>query len=127
MGCAVSTTGEKEAAERSKKIDKDLRADGERAASEVKLLLLGKCPFPCIRDLSRPASGYVGGTPLRPIGFSGPDLPNFDVRFSARNDGDPRFSLSLFFSHLVSHRACRASNIAHLSVRFRRRPVIYDL
>lgn len=43
MGCAVSTTGEKEAAERSKKIDKDLRADGERAASEVKLLLLGKC------------------------------------------------------------------------------------
>ena len=41
MGCAVSTIGEKEAAERSKKIDKDLRADGERAASEVKLLLLG--------------------------------------------------------------------------------------
>ncbi|XP_076280582.1 G protein alpha i subunit [Lasioglossum baleicum] len=41
MGCAVSTTGEKEAAERSKKIDKDLRADGERASSEVKLLLLG--------------------------------------------------------------------------------------
>lgn len=41
MGCAVSTTGEKAAAERSKKIDKDLRLDGERAASEVKLLLLG--------------------------------------------------------------------------------------
>lgn len=42
MGCAVSTAVEKEAAERSKKIDKDLRADGERAAREVKLLLLGK-------------------------------------------------------------------------------------
>jgi guanine nucleotide-binding protein G(i) subunit alpha len=41
MGCAVSTTTEKEAAERSKKIDKDLRLDGERAAREVKLLLLG--------------------------------------------------------------------------------------
>ncbi|XP_017779715.1 PREDICTED: guanine nucleotide-binding protein G(i) subunit alpha [Nicrophorus vespilloides] len=41
MGCAVSTTGDKEASERSKKIDRDLRADGERAASEVKLLLLG--------------------------------------------------------------------------------------
>lgn len=41
MGCAVSTTGDKEAIERSKKIDRDLRADGERAASEVKLLLLG--------------------------------------------------------------------------------------
>lgn len=42
MGCAVSTTGDKEATERSKKIDRDLRADGERAASEIKLLLLGK-------------------------------------------------------------------------------------
>ncbi|EEB18668.1 guanine nucleotide-binding protein G alpha subunit, putative [Pediculus humanus corporis] len=41
MGCAVSTNGEKEAIERSKKIDKDLKADGERAAWEVKLLLLG--------------------------------------------------------------------------------------
>lgn len=43
MGCAVSTTGDKEATERSKKIDRDLRLDGERAASEVKLLLLGMC------------------------------------------------------------------------------------
>ncbi|KAJ8951952.1 hypothetical protein NQ318_013622 [Aromia moschata] len=41
MGCAVSTTGDKAALARSKKIDRDLRADGERAASEVKLLLLG--------------------------------------------------------------------------------------
>lgn len=41
MGCAVSTTGDKAAIARSKKIDRDLRADGERAASEVKLLLLG--------------------------------------------------------------------------------------
>lgn len=41
MGCAVSSTVDKEAVEWSKKIDKDLRADGERAAREVKLLLLG--------------------------------------------------------------------------------------
>jgi len=41
MGCAVSTTGDKAAQARSRKIDRDLRADGERAASEVKLLLLG--------------------------------------------------------------------------------------
>ncbi|XP_065219593.1 guanine nucleotide-binding protein G(i) subunit alpha [Planococcus citri] len=40
MGCAISSN-EKEAVERSKKIDKDLRADGERQAREVKLLLLG--------------------------------------------------------------------------------------
>jgi len=42
MGCAVSSNREKEANKRSKKIDKDLKADGERAAREVKLLLLGK-------------------------------------------------------------------------------------
>ncbi|CAH1961369.1 unnamed protein product [Acanthoscelides obtectus] len=41
MGCAVSTSGDKAALARSKKIDRALRADGERAASEVKLLLLG--------------------------------------------------------------------------------------
>ena len=33
---------EKEAAERSKKIDQELRRDGEKAKLEVKLLLLGK-------------------------------------------------------------------------------------
>merc|ERR1712135_79468 len=37
----MGTATDKEAIERSKKIDKDLRADGERAAREVKLLLLG--------------------------------------------------------------------------------------
>lgn len=41
MGCAVSSEGDKAAVERSRKIDKDLRADGERASREVKLLLLG--------------------------------------------------------------------------------------
>lgn len=41
MGCTISS-GEKEAVERSKKIDKSLRADGEKAAREVKLLLLGE-------------------------------------------------------------------------------------
>lgn len=41
MGCAMSNAADKEAAERSKKIDKDLRIAGERAAREVKLLLLG--------------------------------------------------------------------------------------
>ncbi|ODM92160.1 Guanine nucleotide-binding protein G(i) subunit alpha [Orchesella cincta] len=41
MGCTLSTTGDKEAEERSKRIDKDLRADADRASREVKLLLLG--------------------------------------------------------------------------------------
>ncbi|CAB0039577.1 unnamed protein product [Trichogramma brassicae] len=41
MVCASSSHLDKAAAERSKKIDKDLRAEGERIANEVKLLLLG--------------------------------------------------------------------------------------
>eukprot|EP00112_Aurelia_sp_Birch-Aquarium-sp1_P022666 Seg648.1 transcript_id=Seg648.1/GoldUCD/mRNA.D3Y31 product="Guanine nucleotide-binding protein G" protein_id=Seg648.1/GoldUCD/D3Y31 len=40
MGCSISQE-DKVAAERSKMIDKNLKADGERAAREVKLLLLG--------------------------------------------------------------------------------------
>lgn len=45
MGCAVSTNADKEAIERSKKIDRDLRADQEKQAKEVKLLLLGEWIF----------------------------------------------------------------------------------
>lgn len=41
MGCTLSTD-DKAAQERSKMIDKNLRDDGEKAAREVKLLLLGK-------------------------------------------------------------------------------------
>lgn len=40
MGCAVSSE-DRAAQERSKQIDRNLRADGEKAAREVKLLLLG--------------------------------------------------------------------------------------
>uniref|UniRef100_A0A8C6GD49 Guanine nucleotide-binding protein G(i) subunit alpha-2 n=1 Tax=Mus spicilegus TaxID=10103 RepID=A0A8C6GD49_MUSSI len=43
MGCTVSAE-DKAAAERSKMIDKNLREDGEKAAREVKLLLLGINP-----------------------------------------------------------------------------------
>jgi len=41
MGCSLSTD-DKAAQERSKQIDKSLRADGEKSAREVKLLLLGR-------------------------------------------------------------------------------------
>ena len=44
MGCTISQE-DKVAAERSKMIDKNLKADGERAAREVKLLLLGQLAF----------------------------------------------------------------------------------
>lgn len=40
MGCAISAD-DRNAADRSKQIEKQLRADGEKAAREVKLLLLG--------------------------------------------------------------------------------------
>ena len=41
MGCTLSTE-DKAAVERSKMIYRNLRDDGEKAAREVKLLLLGK-------------------------------------------------------------------------------------
>jgi len=40
MGC-VSSTDDQSANDRSKQIEKQLRVDGEKAAREVKLLLLG--------------------------------------------------------------------------------------
>jgi hypothetical protein len=47
MGCAVSSD-DKAAQERSKQIEKQLRADGEKAAREVKLLLLGLSSYKII-------------------------------------------------------------------------------
>jgi hypothetical protein len=41
MGCIVSAS-ERRAQDRSKEIERQLRADGEKASREVKLLLLGK-------------------------------------------------------------------------------------
>ena len=41
MGCAASSE-DRQAQERSKQLDRMLRADGEKAAREVKLLLLGR-------------------------------------------------------------------------------------
>ena len=49
MGCAISAS-ERNAAERSKEIEKQLRVDGERASREVKLLLLGLHLFTLIHD-----------------------------------------------------------------------------
>lgn len=43
MGCTLSAE-DKAAVERSKMIDRNLREDGEKAAKEVKLLLLGEGP-----------------------------------------------------------------------------------
>ena len=40
MGCSQSA-GDKESIERSKALDKQLKEDGEKAAKDVKLLLLG--------------------------------------------------------------------------------------
>lgn len=43
MGC-INSKNQKEALTRSKAIDKQLRSDGEKLTSEVKLLLLGVYP-----------------------------------------------------------------------------------
>ena len=41
MGCIISTS-ERRAADRSREIERQLRADGEKTQREVKLLLLGQ-------------------------------------------------------------------------------------
>lgn len=52
MGCTLSTD-DKAAQERSKMIDRNLRDDGEKAAREVKLLLLGERKMDGRRDPGR--------------------------------------------------------------------------
>lgn len=59
MGCTLSAE-DKAAVERSKMIDRNLREDGEKAAREVKLLLLGERG----RETGRPG-GREDGRPLR--------------------------------------------------------------
>ena len=44
MGCGLSADEVAAATRRSKEIDQMLRRDGEKAAREIKLLLLGKPP-----------------------------------------------------------------------------------
>ncbi|KAI2546430.1 G protein subunit alpha i1 [Homo sapiens] len=56
MGCTLSAE-DKAAVERSKMIDRNLREDGEKAAREVKLLLL-ECLMWEVRDLSG-RSGFI--------------------------------------------------------------------
>ena len=51
MGLCASglSSEEREAMERSKALDKQLKEDAERAAKDVKLLLLGKARFDVLR------------------------------------------------------------------------------
>lgn len=65
MGCTLSTE-DKAAVERSKMIDRNLRDDGEKAAREVKLLLLGKEEAACRGEGGREAPGL--SAPLRLVG-----------------------------------------------------------
>lgn len=71
MGCTLSAE-DKAAVERSKMIDRNLREDGEKAAKEVKLLLLGEGLWAGPAGLSgRPGrSGAVRG--VGPGGRGGP-------------------------------------------------------
>uniref|UniRef100_A0A8C0WYQ6 Uncharacterized protein n=1 Tax=Castor canadensis TaxID=51338 RepID=A0A8C0WYQ6_CASCN len=56
MGCTLSAE-DKAAVERSKMIDRNLREDGEKAAREVKLLLLGEPSHPpCLKKLKNESS-----------------------------------------------------------------------
>lgn len=75
MGCTLSAE-DKAAVERSKMIDRNLREDGEKAAREVKLLLLGKGGRGGRRGRGR-RPGAPRGRPLRwgrcgPLGLRNP-------------------------------------------------------
>lgn len=63
MGCTLSTE-DKAAVERSKMIDRNLRDDGEKAAREVKLLLLGKEGRRCRGGSTRLLGGLTSPTCL---------------------------------------------------------------
>lgn len=58
MGCAPSSE-DRQAQERSKQLDRMLRADGEKAAREVKLLLLGKLHRPSMKRVLKATRGFV--------------------------------------------------------------------
>lgn len=60
MGCTLSAE-DKAAVERSKMIDRNLREDGEKAAKEVKLLLLGE-------GLGAELESQTPGSPARGAG-----------------------------------------------------------
>lgn len=86
MGCTLSTE-DKAAVERSKMIDRNLRDDGEKAAREVKLLLLGKAGGEG-RD-TRPALGwFLPGLkwPLR-ASVGKPSALEFQFRIACSLDG----------------------------------------
>lgn len=69
MGCTLSTE-DKAAVERSKMIDRNLRDDGEKAAREVKLLLLGKeAGEHTANTRSSPAVSLGGGGTRRRVGW----------------------------------------------------------
>lgn len=65
MGCTLSAE-DKAAVERSKMIDRNLREDGEKAAKEVKLLLLGEGPGAELERWSRRARPRAAGGLARP-------------------------------------------------------------
>ncbi|CAG06795.1 unnamed protein product, partial [Tetraodon nigroviridis] len=69
MGCTVSQE-DKAAAERSKMIDKNLREDGEKAAREVKLLLL-ECEAEHAEESSRGSGQQVKALGLGPMAKQG--------------------------------------------------------
>jgi len=69
MGCAVSTSADREAIARSKKIDRDLRADQLKQSKEVKLLLLGKLR----QELSRMKCNYTNVIEMMKQMIASPD------------------------------------------------------
>ena len=78
MGCTLSAE-DKAAVERSKMIDRNLREDGEKAAREVKLLLLGKSCRAGWAPGGPGTQGSGGGAGRGRAGLFGVGKPGGDV------------------------------------------------
>lgn len=66
MGCSLSAE-ERQAVERTKVIDKNLKDDGQQAAKDVKLLLLGIIMCVCMRSCSRVSVSVCNGKRKRSL------------------------------------------------------------
>lgn len=109
MGCTVSAE-DKAAAERSKMIDKNLREDGEKAAREVKLLLLGRSRL----TVQNTVNNYGGAAPV--------NLKCWCLKFSLQSEQQRRWwpdCIRLYLARICDHSTSSVSHNCGLLAGFR--------
>lgn len=109
MGCTVSAE-DKAAAERSKMIDKNLREDGEKAAREVKLLLLGRSRL----TVQNTVNNYGGAALV--------NLKCWCLKFSLQSEQQRRWwpdCIRLYLARICDHSTSSVSHNCGLLAGFR--------